>query len=568
MIATMSQTSVLVSETALATLRSISDGNGTSRDATVRNLLERYIEKQSVLARDGDECRVTHISTALLYPRCLNQPGRAPENVRLHRLAIRATNSLLEVAQTHTYRAPGHALGRGHTDYASRRLGDAVTTAISLEVPFTELELADLPHVVEHRVADVLWLLTRAATMTRTEWLDLERHIPDSPPGDLVEAAKARVATFLYESEVDYMWHSPERAAVALRLAHLYLGSHTDEEDASEVLRGRGDALEIAIDGLLTRSPGYPGNGHITPGLVSNAEGRAASRLWVRDRALAHHRLAGWVVDTSPDEEGRITVVDPPGWSLTWEREWRSVAFNHREAPPDALSADLAAGRLLRVDHGSRSAVWPVSGEPRLGPVHGFEHVIAGMRTARPSASVLEIVEACLVGPRPDHDNPDVEIVDTSSPLYLWLDLDEAPTLDLIDIDKHDRLKSANFATNQSRIRRMMKDPMRRWGGSLSASQLRELRAATNDLDLFSELTAQFDLFIGPGEGLVTPIWEWPFVDLRSALMIYDGQVLEAFARCRMKATRQGLHHSMTHAWMKAMWWTWNRHGFGDDADV
>lgn len=566
--ATMSQTAVLVSETALATLRRIREGNGASRDATVRTLLERYIETQSDLAQGGDECRVTHVSTALQYPRCLNQPGRSPENVRLYRLAFRAPQTLRDAAQMHAYRVPGHSLGRGHQDYASRRLGDAVTTAISLEAPFTELELADLPHVIEHRVADVLWQLTRAATMTRTEWLDLERHIPDSPPGDRVEAAKARVATFLYKSEMEYMWHSSERSAVALDLAHLYLGSHTDEEDAAEVLRGRGDALEIAIDGLLTRSPGYAGNGPITPGLVSNAEGRAASRLWVRDRALEHHRLAEWLVDTSPDEERRMTLVDPPGWSLIWEPEWRSVTFHHKEALPDALRAELVAGRLLRVDHGSRSAVWPVSGGRRLRPVRGFEHVIAGMRAARPSASAVEIFEACLVGPRPDHEDPDVEVVDTNSPLYLWLDLDEALTLDLIGVDQHARVKAANLAANQSRIRRILKDPMRIWGGTVSASQLRELTAAIDDVKLFYELAARFDLFIGPGEGLVAPTWEWPFVDLRSGLMIYDGRVLEAFARSRMKATRRGLHHSMTHAWRQAMWWTWNRHGFDHDANV
>lgn len=563
----MRQTSVLISATASAKLNTLTKARGRGRDATVRALLEQYVERQAELAKAGRDRRLTHIGTALHYPYCLNEPGRGPGKVRLLRLPFRAPQTLLAAAQSHAYRIPGHASGRGHRDYASRPLGDAVTTAISLESSFLEPELAGLPPVLQHRVIDALWQLTRAATMTHTEWVDLERQIPEGIRGDRVEESVRRVTTFLETSDVDYMWHSPERAAVALALARTYLNSDNAVE-SSLILRGWGPDFESEVDHLLDSSPGRTGDADIVPGLVSNAEGRAASRLWVRDRADAHHRLAKWLIE-APHAERRNPVVDPPGWTLRWEPEWRSATFGYNEALPSTLHADLIAGRLLRVDHGSRSAVWPlaVSGHPRGVP--GFEHVIAGMRIARPSANAIEIFESCLIGPQYDESDADVEIVDTSDPLFLWLGLDEAHQLGLINAEEHESLKRSNLAANQAGFAAIMDRPRRRWGDRLSQSEERDLHAAAvTDVDRFFELAERFDLYIGASVSISTPRWAWPVSDLRSATALYEGPVLEAFARCRMKATLRGLHQSQSWAWRSAMWWTWTKHGYGDDAEV
>lgn len=556
------QTSVLISASATATLKALTETGSSGRDATLRALLEQYVQEQTEHARAGHGQRVTHIGTALHYPLCLREPVGLPGRTRLHRLALRAPQSLLAAVQLHAYRIPGHVSGRGHRDYASRPLGDAVTTAISLKTPFVEPELEGLPHVLQHRVVDALWHLTRAATLTHTERMDLGRQMPQSLRGDLVDQFVQRVATFLATSNTDYMWHSPERSAVALAIARAYLGS-ADPEKRS-ILNDRGRDFESEINYLLDEAtPGHPDDDVGAVGLVSNAEGRAASRIWVRDRAQAHQRLMSWLVDT-PDTDRASPMVNPPGWTLHWEPEWRTATFGLNETFPSAIRSGLASGNLLKVGSGSRIMLWPLTGEKQPTVVPRFDHVIAGMRAARPTASAIEIMEACLAGPQL-HD-PDADVDDTSLPMYLWLDLDEAHQLALIEDQQYTTRKSLTLAANHARMKEIMRRPRRRLGGALSPRAEQDLKdAASTDVDLFFDLAERSDLRIGPRTQRVIDRWEWPVSDLRSAVTIYDGAVLEAFARCRMDAARRGLGHSNRQAWWSAMWWAWAERGSADD---
>lgn len=549
------QTSVLISATAIATLKALTKTGGSSRDATLRALLEQYVQKQTEHAKAGRDQRVTHIGTALHYPLCLREPVGLPERTRLHRLALRAPPSLLAAAQLHAYRIPGHVAGRGHPDYASRPLGDAVTTAISLETPFVEPELEGLPHVVEHRVVDALWHFTRAATMTHTEWTDLGHQMPQSHRGDLVAQFVQRVATFLAASNTDYMWHSPDRSAVALAIARAYLGS-ADPEKRS-ILKDRGPDFESEINYLLDEAtPGHPDDDVGAVGLVTNAEGRAASRFWVRDRAQAHQRLMSWLVDTH-DTDRASPVINPPGWTLHWESSWRTATFGLNDHLPSAVHVGLASGNLLRVDHGSRTTIWPLTEDSQPTTVPGFNHVIAGMHAARPTASAIEIIEACLAGPNNDPDS-NVENEDTSPPIYLWLDLQEAHELALIDDHQYRSRASLNRAENEARMNALMREPRRRWGGSLSTEMERTLEEAkSTDVDLFFDLVERSDLHTSRESRRVVERWEWPVFDLRTAITIYEGATLEAFARCRMNAVRVSLHQANHQAWMDAMWWSW-----------
>ena len=561
------QTTVLVSAAAFAALDALTKASDRSRDATVRGLLERYVDTQNLLASERLDRRRTHIGTALHYPSCLNQPGRGPEKVRLRRLPFRAPPALLAAARSHAYRIPGHLPGRGHQDYSSRLLGDAITTAISLKHPFVEPELEGLPPTLDHGVADVLWQLTKAATMTHTEWVDLDRHTLAEPNMDQVALAQARHQAFLSPTVLEHMWHSPERSAIALTLARQYLVD-TSEENRS-ILTGQGQDFEIEIAHLLHSSPGLLGSQETGPGIISNAEGRAASRLWVRDRAEAHQDLAQWMT-TTPDAHRRSPIVDPPGWTLGWRPEWRSRRFAHREPLPARLQADLDAGRVLQITSGSRSAIWPLQNPDEPTPIPRFDQVIDGMRTARPTATPVEILEACLTGAPEDTDDPDVQIEDTSGPLYLWLELDEAHELALIDTRELDALKAANLAVNQAAFAKVMQRPTRGFGGPrLPEDQIRELlTAAATDSTAFFARARRFNLHIDPLIDLRYPRWEWPVSDLHTAIALYDGPTLVAFARCRMKATQVALHHSKTHAWFSAMWWAWERRGKGGDADV
>jgi len=561
------QTTVLASAAAFAALDALTKASGKSRDAVVRVLLERYVAAQNQLASKRPDRRLTHIGTVLHYPSCLNQPGRGPEKVRLRRLPFRAPPPLQNAARSHAYRIPGHLPGRGHHDYSSRLLGDAIATAISLEHPFVEPELEGLPPTLEHGVADVLWQLTKAATMTHTDRVDLQRQTRTKPGADKVAIDEARNQAFVSPAVLDYMWHSPERSAVALALARTYLSDPTEEN--LSILTGQGQDFEIEIAHLLHSSPGLVGSEETGPGIVSNAEGRAASRLWVRGRAEAHQDLAQWMTNT-PDAHRQSRIIDPPGWTLGWRPEWRSRQFGHQETVPARLQADLNAGRVLQITSGSRSAIWPLQDPNAPTPIPRFDHVIAGMRTARPTATPAEILEACLTGPPEDTDDPDVQIEDTSGPLYLLLDLDEAHELALIDTRELHALKAANLTENQAAFAKVMHRPTRGIGGErLSPHQIRELRtAAATDPKAFFALARRIDLHIDPSVRLRYPLWEWPIADLHTAIELYDGPALVAFARCRMEATQVALHPSKTHAWFKAMWWAWGQRGDGDDADV
>lgn len=560
----MHQSTVLISAAAFAALESLVAAGGRSRDATVRELLEAYVTDQKALGRVRPDRRLTHIGTVLHYPACLNEPGRTPGRVQPRRLPFRASPALLTAARAHAYRIPGHSPGRGHQDYSSRLLGDAIATAICSKQPFVEPELEGLPPTVEHGIADVLWQLTKAATMTHTEWVDLEQRMLRVLNPDQVARSTDRRVTFLSPELLDFMWHSPERSAVALALAHQYLGDPSEENHA--ILTGTGPTFDIEIDFLLESSPGRSGNEEIKRVMFSNAEGRAASRLWVRGRAEAHDRLARWLAGAA-DGARRSPLVDPPGWVLRWRPEWRSRRFQHGQPLPEDLHAHIAAGHVLHVVAGSRSAVWPLVDAQAGEPVAGFDQVIAGMRTARPSATPVEILEACLAGPAAS-DDPDVEIEDTSGPLYLWLELDEAHELALIDAPTLQSMRADNLAVNQAAFACVLANPTRRWGEPLSSDEVQELRAAaTTDSALFFATAQRLNLNISTSQPPRYPLWKWPVNDLSDALEIYTGPTLAAFARCRMDATRTALNHSRQQSWQRAMWWSWEQRG-GHDVDV
>lgn len=159
----MRQTSIRPTASAREALARLCARSGTKVEPTVRHLLEKFVERRQAL---GEERRLTHLAIALGHPPGTRLPGDAPPT---ERLAIRLPIELQRAAESFAYRIPSRPARQSHRDYASRPLSGAVTTAIALAEPFQEPQLKGLPVLVEHRLADGLWRLTAAASLTGEE---------------------------------------------------------------------------------------------------------------------------------------------------------------------------------------------------------------------------------------------------------------------------------------------------------------------------------------------------------------------------------------------------------------
>lgn len=509
----LQQTSVRISTRAAECLSAITKDRGVSRDQAVRELLQEHVAAQ---AAGSEEQRLTHISTVLRFPP--PPPGRGPDG-RV-RLAPRLDPGVAARAGSMSLRLPGQATNRGFRDYGARPLTDAVVTAIARVKPFVDEGLEGLPPLLRQREALGLWRLTVAATLTHAEQRALL--------GPKVDQSAELTADVLREENV--AWHAPWRFEVARHLAlQLLAGSQaeanrrmlwdqTEEFDALRWDLERSDLDHRYLTGLSW--PAY------------DLQGRGGTAVWRAQRTLAVERLAQWLTTGSEPR----TTAEPPGWTLTVPQGWRGRRFRYRDQLPPQHQSDLDSGRVLRVDAGSRSVLWPYDDDG--APIGGFDAVIAGAGDIAPA----EVVEVVLVTAE-----------DTE--MYPRVPASTACELGFISPAERDELVTDAAQQTQSEIASALSRAERRDALSplyrLDEADWDALRAAADDPERFAALARRSHLQCR----VVRPTWTWEVESIAELLAGGASRAqLQWLAGATRRIHRYALERSMQVAWNRAFW--------------
>lgn len=419
-------TNVTIPKPALDRLSEIDRALGNkSRDQTGRYLLLKYIERNEPLAAAD---RLTHISTVMRHP----LPPVPDEDavVPTRRLRPRITKSDSNQAREMAFRLPCQAQSRGHTDYQSRLLTDAVMTSIAYECrelglePITDQVLEGVHPLLRQRAALGLWRLAVHATRTGAERAilreaegsreDRETHSASSwkPPGGprYVEG----VAALLEMNDLDdgeAVWHHDHRFQLVQFLASRFSSTRRVLERWEQALYDQeGDDWQELCADSITLGPRPRGMrrraGRPRPGAIGiSFESRGGGAVWRAQRILAPPIIAGWLSTSASSTSDRTLGIHPPGWRLPLLDDW-----NPPFIPDPSLSVwaeHIAEHRVLDVDldqehlpgaSATRSRghmVWPTiddaAGEP--APVAGLQTVLATLldRTGDPR-KVAEIL--------------------------------------------------------------------------------------------------------------------------------------------------------------------------------
>ena len=494
------QTSVRISTRALECLSAVANDRDVSREQAVRELLREHVAAQ---AAASEERRLTHISTALRFPPPV--PGRRRPDGRV-RLAVRLDPDLADRAASMSLRLPGQAARRGFRDYGARPLTDAVVTAIARVKPFVDHGLEGLPPLLTHREAVGLWRLTIAATLTRAEQRVLFGSQGD-PTADVLR-------------EEDVAWHDPWRFGVALHLARQLLTGPDAEAnlrmlwDQTKEFESLRSDLELSddLDHRYLEGMSWPAN---------DLQGRGGAAVWRAQRKLAVERIAYWLSSGS----GPIPV-EPPGWTLVVPAGWRGYRFGYRDLPP-LRQSELDHGRVLRVDAGSRSVLWPY--DAAGAPIRGVDAVIAGAGDIPPA----ELVELILLTAEDTETYPRVPAI-------------VACELGFISPTDRDRLVADAARHNESEIAGVLRRARR-----LGREAQDALRAKADDPQRFAALARRWHLRCH----LTQPTWTWPVESISDALA---SGASPAQLRWLASATRRirgyQLERDMERAWSQAFW--------------
>lgn len=337
------QTSVRLSPGAVDALDGVSNARFLSRDATARALLHEYISLQEKL---GEDRRLTHMSTVLRFP---PPPLSRTERDNRVRVAIRLDAGVAERASSLALRLPGQPHARGPRHYSPRPLTDALAVAIASVAPYTDEGLEDLPAVVSQAVALGLWRLAVAATLTRAE----QRVLLARPDSELAWTL----------NDEDIAWHSPWRFEVALHLARRLLAGPDRSANLEMLQRQVGPYQALRHDVARTEWPDSELMHDCTAQPRYDHEGHGGAVVWRAERRLAIGQLADVL---TADQAWARVEVSCPGWTLDQPSGWTAVRLSFGERPSVRQRADLDERRVLLVQAGSRSAIWPydTNGEP------------------------------------------------------------------------------------------------------------------------------------------------------------------------------------------------------------
>ncbi|MCW0191177.1 hypothetical protein [Rhodococcus qingshengii] len=417
-------TNVRIPKPALDRLNEIARHYGESRDHTGRRLLLTYIEQSEALSAAD---RLTHISTVMRHP----LPDRTPtkQTVPLRRLRLRLPEGAATKARELAFRIPGQAQTRGHQDYQSRLLTDAVMTSIAVESrdlgwpPISDPVLRGVYPLIRQRAALGLWEL--AARATRTE---AEKHLLDHAATckEKREQAQARTGSAIEPTVVEKVaalldktlpTHS-DQDACAQDTATPSLTAHTDREEAMWHHRARylriqtlastilssayqhaspnveqalydqdGDLWDRLVEASLTprsrarrKRSGEERPQRRSSGVAINYEFRGGGAVWRAKRAVALDGIAAWIAEPLRSTTPRHFVIDPPGWRLVMPDTWFPLLLARGPLPP-RWKRRVADHHVLHFTVGDHEVLWPTVEDPDdpdgSAPVAGLQPILS-----------------------------------------------------------------------------------------------------------------------------------------------------------------------------------------------
>ncbi|WP_158997442.1 hypothetical protein [Streptomyces aureus] len=545
------ETNVRIAPSALEALTRVTAWHGTSRDATIRELLTEHVAAQE---QRQPEDRMTHISTVLRYPRPPRWRGDPRHDVPLR---VRAPASLLQRARAVSLQLPGQH-PRAHRDYQGRLLTDAVTTAIAQAEPFTDTFLTDLLPLLRHGAAFGLWRLVVAASSTAPEKAALEKAravragyrrtdtllTPD-------QHHLLRVAEVLDEEEA---WHAAMRFRIATVAARRYL-TGPRAEAAEQALYEQGDAWhELQRKFLRTDWEGR--SFRRRHGITSyDWTGRGGTAVWRAERRANLEYLEDWLVDRAKGDPAAGVMEDSgaPLWLLRTPAAWSAHAPWSASGRVSRLCASwVAEGRLLAFPYRNRQAFWPLQrqqGTPGPAPVPGFESVAAAAAGLRPD-KVTGFIEAVLIDwSHTFAEEPGVRTV-------LDLPADRARRFGLITAEEQHRAMAEARAMT---LRTM--DDFIAWAAEEGASEfdLHRLKEARGSARAFHRLTRTYPRHARPKFRVAWATWAWPGGSVAAELAAgTPPDLVRWLAAAAHSASSLILERAMEQAWHHAF----DRYGF------
>jgi hypothetical protein len=382
------ETNVFIPAAANDALLRIASESGASRDATVRTVLEAYLDLQR--AR-GESNRLCHVATVLRYP---------PANLILSRdrgvrLRLRLDEGVAEEAKASALRLPGQASGRAHEDYQARPLADAVLTAIALKARFTDSFLEGLMPLLRQQAAVGLWHLAAAATATGTErelfqqWRDATFFV--SPGSDSAAEVTRLESVVELLRDGTIAWHGLWRVEAVRHLARQLLAGADAVKNERMLFDQTVTAFGKLRDDLEFAAGELSHSLHVgMRPAINDVEGRAGAAIWRAKRHLAVQALEESMVEAAECAAGPLSVVAPPGWSLRQPEGWLVLQVGRAPAPLPASWAEAVADhRVIHFQVGSRHLVWPVRRDDA-----GHVHLVPGMAAALAQLTGLPAVEA------------------------------------------------------------------------------------------------------------------------------------------------------------------------------
>lgn len=477
-------------------LTTIMARQGTSRDATLRNLLTDYVERQEQAHPDD---RLTHISTVLCYP----PPPRWRKDPRQDRpLRLRASPDLLDRARTLALRLPGQHR-RAFRDYQGRQLTDAVMTAIARAEPFTDDFLDGMLPLLRQRAARSVWKLAAAVLCTGPErqLLAQATRVREATAWSTATLDKDSqhlldVATAL---EDDVAWHSPARFHVAATIARdLLTGPQATANE--QVLQEEGEAWEDLYQDTL-HADGER-RIHLRQGVPPyDWSGRGGGAVWRAHRHVGLHDFEDWLTGRIQPHTTTYTVR-PPGWTLSRPPTWHAVAPPPTRTGhlPQPYAAWVSEGRVLAFPYRNRSALWPLETHhdpPGFQPAPGTSALLDAATSLRPD-QVSAYIEALHIDWNREAEEP------PGVPLTLDIPASKAYDFGLIDAQERQRaMAEAREATLHSMdkiINHFTKDE----------KNYRELLQVRGNVRAFARVASRVDSRLGAQFQTHKALWRWP----------------------------------------------------------
>ncbi|BCN46696.1 hypothetical protein [Prescottella equi] len=390
-------TNVQIPKSASRALYEIARALGTSRDHTARQLLLTYIDRNTDTPEDE---RLTHISTVMRHPLPRRERDAADDLVRLRlRLPAGTTDAIRELA----FRVPGQAKLRGHRDYQSRLLTDAVMTSIARSCqelgldPITDQVLENVYPLIRQRAARGLWQLAVTATRSKAEKRVLaaaefyfeQREKVKARTGSEIKAHYlenvAAILAMASPGEDEAVWHHEHRFVMVQTLAADILDTRSGknpalmeqalyDQDGEDWKNLAASLVNIPFLKLTAESLTDQRSSIL---LAGSLEARGGATVWRAQRSIALSDIPVWLSASGRSTSERTHVVKPPDLVLRLPTEWQPMFIPGSSLPPQ-WSEHVAAHRVLHFDLGNTQMLWPTLDE-QYQPVPNLQPALAAL---------------------------------------------------------------------------------------------------------------------------------------------------------------------------------------------